>query len=213
MREFHLYNTEIFNKYILYRDSYNLSDISLPLLVSPNLLKEKNKILYIGQETNTWGKHHSQDITVEVLENIYDQFLKMGPPNTIYWKFIRDLFETDNLYQNLVWSNLLLCGKKDTLGTPKLPDEFISLSSEYLFQLYQTMLPSKVIITSSPKYPYINVITSFLEKCGVDIINGPSKNFPVVFDSSLQIFWTYHPKYLRLSKKSINVTKEIKKYI
>lgn len=213
MKEFHLFNIEVFNQYNLYKNFYHLSDISFPLLVSPNLSKGQNKILYIGQETNTWGRMFEENSSVEKLENAYEEFLEMGPPNTIFWQFVRNLVHSNHLSQHIIWSNVLLCGKKDHLGTPILPKELLFLSSEYLFQLYQSFSPTKVIIASSARSPYYNVISSFLEKAKIDMREFPTSNFPIVSDSFHRIFWTYHPNYLRFSKKTEIVQEEIKKYI
>ena len=118
MNQFHLYNIEILKQYRLILNRYGREDLSYPLLVSPTLLNKDGKILYVGQETNTWGKEYEDPEIVGKLESLYEHFLRNGATNRPFWKFLKPIL-TSELHEQVIWSNLLLCGKKETLGTPE----------------------------------------------------------------------------------------------
>lgn len=212
MRQFHLYNIEILKQYQLITNRYGREDLSFPLLVSPKLLNNDGKILYIGQETNTWGKNLDDHQVVENLETLYEQFLKGGATNRPFWKFLKPLL-TKELYEEVVWSNLLLCGKKDTLGTPELPQELITLSIDYLCQLYEEANPSLVLIASSSRFPYNEIVERFLQRIGVLLSGYPTRQHPYTVDKEEKVLWTYHPKYLYMSKNCVKVQEKCKQIL
>ena len=200
MNNFHLYNIETFKKYQLLKE-HTANNWSYPLLVSPNSLNEKGKILYIGQETNTWGRNMKFSNPIIELENMYDLFMKQGATNRPFWKFIKEIIE-NNIDSSIVWANLLLCGKKDGYGTPCLSDEFKKLSSDYLLQLYYATAPSHVIIASSACGIYGEMVQEFLSKIHVSMYSSLNSSCSILVDDTNHIFWTYHPKYLSLTKNT-----------
>ena len=211
MNHFHLYNQDIFNQYLLCEKEHP-DKLSYPLLVSPECLNKTGKILYIGQETNTWGKDLTSNMTVKELEGLYDSFLQAGATNRPYWKFIKSIIDK-SLYESVVWSNLLLCGKRDGLGTPEVSDDLFRLSTEYLYHLYEVCKPSCVVILSSPRSIYANLIQSFFENIGCDILDIISPSQPILVNLDKNVIWTYHPKYLAMSKQTEKVKTICKKYI
>ena len=168
--------------------------------------------MYIGQETNTWGKNLDDHQVIENLETLYEQFLKGGATNRPFWKFLKPLL-TKELYEEVVWSNLLLCGKKDTLGTPELPQELITLSIDYLCQLYEEANPSLVLITSSSRFPYNEIVERFLQRIGVLLSSYPTRQHPYTVDKEEKVLWTYHPKYLYMSKNCVKVQEKCKQIL
>lgn len=212
MSKFHVYNMEILKQYRLILNRYGREDLSYPLLVSPTLLNKEGKILYVGQETNTWGKEYEDIENVEKLEILYEYFLRNGATNRPFWKFLKPLL-TSELHEQVIWSNLLLCGKKDSLGTPELPQELIMLSIEYLYSLYKELNPSLVLIASSSRTPYNVIVKEFLKKIDIFYLDHPSVQQPYAVDKDERVLWTYHPKYLYMSKTCAKVQEACKKII
>ena len=92
MNNFHLYNIETFKKYQLLKE-HTVNNWSYPLLVSPNSLNEKGKILYIGQETNTWGRNMKFSNPIIELENMYDLFITYIEKDSVRYQQITELKE------------------------------------------------------------------------------------------------------------------------
>ena len=103
--------------------------------------------------------------------------------------------------------------KRDSMGTPEVSEFLFQLSEEYLWNLYQISQPSSVIIISSPNSVYKHLIERFLEKLDCQITETISSKQPVLIDEQKKIIWTYHPKFLVLSKKTEQVQKSCKQYI
>lgn len=211
MNSLHLCNIKTYEKYLLCSHE-SPEQLSYPLLVSPKCIEKTGKILYVGQETNTWGNQGNNELSVEQLEYLYDSFLKNGATNRPYWKFIKEMIH-EPLYDSVVWTNLLLCGKRDSMGTPEVSEFLFQLSEEYLWNLYQISQPSSVIIMSSPNSVYKHLIKRFLEKLNCQITEIISSKQPVLIDEQKKVIWTYHPKFLALSKKTDLVQKSCKQYI
>ena len=210
MNKLHLYNIEAYQRYKLCEQE-NPNQLSSPLLASPQIIESPGKILYIGQETNTWGKEINNNF-ISNLEALYDNFLKNDATNRPYWKFIKGMIN-ESLYDSVVWSNLLLCGKKDTLGTPNVSQQLLELSEDYLYHLYEVSKPRSVVIASSPNSVYKELINHFFEKVDCDIKDTLSTSQPVLVDEEKNIIWTYHPRYLAQSKNTEKVKTICKKYI
>lgn len=206
-------NLMIYNKKIL-EQFYHLehqNEYSYPLLVSPKIKKYGPQIMYIGQETNTWLKHKNEKIPVEEIEDAYYFFLKNGLPSTLFWKFIEQSFNLDKkeIYQNIIWCNSIICGKKYEKGTPKLSQEMIDMSIDYLVHLYYEFHPDYICIVAGPNNPYYFIIKAFLSTIKKDNIMYPTrKNFCQINDS---IIWTYHPNYLNRIGKIGSTIVEVNK--
>lgn len=99
------------------------------------------------------------------------------------------------------------------MGTPEVSEFLFQLSEEYLWNLYQISQPSSVIIMSSPNSLYKYLIECFLGKLDCQIMENISSKQPVLIDKKKKIMWTYHPKFLALSKKTDQVQKSCKQYI
>lgn len=212
MNQFHVYNIEILKQYRLILNRYGREDLSYPLLVSPTLLNKDGKILYVGQETNTWGKEYEDPEIVGKLESLYERFLRSGATNRPFWKFLKPIL-TSELHEQVIWSNLLLCGKKETLGTPELPQELITLSIDYLYHLYKESNPSLVLIASSSRTPYNAIVEEFLQKIDIFHLDRPTAQQPYSVDKDEKVLWTYHPKYLYMSKNCAKVQEACKRII
>lgn len=200
------YNRKILERYYTLEHQ---SSYANPLLVSPKLIKHHPQIMYIGQETNTW--YQEKYLTANELEECYYHFLKNNTPSSLFWKFIKNCFDLndDNLCQNILWCNALLCGKKEEKGTPIVTKELLTLSKEYLIFLYQYFSPEYIMIVAGPNHPYYAVIKSFLEEINHANLQYPTKK--EMCQISNHIIWTYHPNYLNRTGKIKEITREIQK--
>lgn len=206
-------NIRIYNRIFLER--FNLiksNHFSSPLLVSPKQAELKPKAMYIGQETNTWGSGEEDQ---DWLEDKYETFLKNGATGKDYWKFIKEILSINKteIYDNILWTNTLIAGKKESKGAPTNHENILELSSEYLTYLYKEFKPEYVIIVSGPTNPYYKVIKSFLNNIDNPIDNYPTLVNPVIVSDSGKIFWTYHPNYLNKKHRKETVSTKIKSLI
>ena len=196
--ELHEYNKYIFDKY---NELACKEELSKPLLVSPALTGKK-EVLYIGKETNTWY----DEVDLLKLEQKYYDFMKNNARNRDFWKFIKRMYNIDQV----VWNNVFICGKKDTLGLTPYYADIYQMSIEYLVYLYNYYKPAKTIITAGPNNPYYQVIEDFCKQVNSNLVGMyPTTNNPIVTDEQLGIYYTYHPKYLKMIKKTDEVISKI----
>ena len=193
-----------FNNYILskYNELPCQDELSKPLLVSPELSYNNDSVLYIGKETNTW--YDETDLLK--LEKCYYDFMKNNARNRDFWKFIKSMYSVDQV----IWNNTFICGKKDSLGLTPHYNSIYDMSIEYLVFLYQYYKPNKTIIACGPKNPYYSVIEEFCKHVNSNLVGKyPTLEQPIVSDDTLNIFYTYHPKYLKLQHKTNEVLSKI----
>lgn len=196
----HEYNEEILN-------TYNRLDckeeLTKPLLVSPELVYGRN-VLYIGKEPNGW----SNKTNLYDLENDYYNFMINGALNTNFWRYIKDITDINNV----VWNNAFICGDSKDMGLTPYYELIKDMSIDYLIFLYNIIKPQKTIIVSGPNCPYYDVINEFNKAINSNIVdNYPTVRNPIVYDENKGIYYTYHPKYLSLSKKTEYTKNIIKK--
>lgn len=99
-------NDEVLEKVKFIDKDFELSN---PLLLTDDV---KGKILYLGQETNTWWGSHKDFSSARNLEMKYnDYFLKDKMRNREFWKFIREGVSCHDVANqgNITWSNLFVC--------------------------------------------------------------------------------------------------------
>lgn len=196
--------------------SNQVDSLSSPLLVSPKCITDsKNKILFIGQELNTWVNHKidDNDITSTLLEDVYYNFLKNEIYRSPYWKFISEIIYPDSIVESVIWANILICGRKYEKGTPEITKDIQQISIDYLKKLYDVVKPQKVIITSSAREPYYSNILKFLELLHIQIEGYPTLEKPIIHDETNRLMWTYHPNYLVRSGNFSDVLEEAKRKV
>lgn len=208
MNQLHIYNCQVMNSLKTMVGNENLS---FPLLVSSKISKSDKKILYIGQETNTWCGKLDDQIDVEILEDRYLNFINDGARNQLFWKFIKELVSENQFSENLIWANTFICGRFDQKGTPIISSKLEEISVQYLTFIYQYFNPFMTIIVAGPNNPYYNVIRSFLQNIGADDMNYPCKEEKIIVNDRENIAWTYHPNYLNYQNEYNNVQKMLKK--
>ncbi|MBE6153042.1 MAG: hypothetical protein E7166_02275 [Firmicutes bacterium] len=206
-----------FNKTLIdrYRTIENVVDLSAPLLVSTdsnylnNISNSNNKVLYIGQETNGWiNDINDWSLTQELIESVYLEVIKRKNNNE-FFRFINN-FST-NTYQNVIWSNTLIAGKKYGKGYPVITDKLQELSLENLVFLYKYFKPDITLFVSGPNNPYYEIIKEFLNIINSKIESYPKISNPVVYNKEENIFWTYHPNYLNMKHLKTKLLSKIKK--
>ncbi len=201
---------EVFNEYALnkLKSMDNMEDISNPLLVSP---KAYGNVMYIGQETNGWyGSISDTNYSSEFLTSNYENYLNGKVRNTLFWKFIKDIYGED-FYKNVIWANALIVGKACKKGLPSNYERFTELSVENLLTIYEYFNIEKIIATGGPYNPYKNICKTFFNEVGINIdINLNTTNGAVYSDDN-KVLYTYHPQYLRRKNLYDKVVKEAKK--
>lgn len=171
--------------------------LSNPLLLSSN---PKGKILYLGQETNTWYGSHKDVSSARKIEKHYDYFfLENRMPNKPFWRFIRNAVQTYDVGNegNITWANLFICSNKDKKGTPILFDKIKDLSVDYLLNVIDILDIEKIIAVVGPKNPYYSVLMSLLGELGWNIEKWPTFFEPVIYSENEKLFYTYHPNNLQ----------------
>lgn len=210
MIELESLNDEIFEKIKFIDKDFVLSN---PLLISPNV---SGKILYLGQETNTWCGSHKNFDSARELEKLYDDFfLKNRMPNTLYWKYIREATNCHDVANdgNITWNNIFICSNKDHKGTPVLFNEINDLSVYYLANIIEMLKIEKIISAVGPTNPYYDTLNKLVSQLGWLINDYPTVNEPCVYSDNEKMLYTYHPMYLQKSKNLNRTIEETKKFI
>ena len=215
MNDLRVFNEKIFKESLVIQKQYNLS--------APNLVSSKrflktiknNPILYIGQETNCWVNDDSTlDINIGRVEDSYDSFIiDYNGDNTVFWQFIKSIINNEPIADNVVWTNTLLMGNRYKKGTPIVDKSLLDISYKNLLYLYKFFNPSNTIIVAGNSNPYYSVLNRFYKEIDSSLSDKwPTSSEPLIIDDKNSIFMTYHPMYLRKSKKYDSVVKEIKAY-
>lgn len=187
-------------------------DLSNPLLISP---KCSGKIMYVGQETNCWqgGLRDNEYKVIELEELYYEKFFNSNFKNTLFWKFVREIYEKYNVSDDIIWTNVLLVGKKDSIGKPLNSDRIRDISIENLISIYENFNIEKIICVAGPNNPYYDVFTSFLDEIGKTISGYPCKEQTVVYSDDKKAAYLYHPQYLWRNDIYDDVVDEMKLFI
>lgn len=209
------------NEYIYeeYKKLPNRGELSLPLLISSTedyVDNLKRKILYIGQETNTWMNSHDINYLPDkkIVETCYYEFLKRGACNKNFWMFIKHLLNVNNseLVSNVIWNNVFLVGNRTRIGHPDSNEKIENLSFEYLFEITKIFNPINIVLVCGPTNPYYRVVTKYLKEINSSLAHTrPSTNNLVVNDD--RVIWTYHPGYQNRIGESEKILKKVKKLI
>lgn len=188
-------------------------ELSNPLLLTDNI---PGKILYVGQETNTWQGSHKYFSSARELEKRYDDyFLKDKMSNREFWRFIRNATECHDVANdgNIVWSNLFICSKEKEKGTPNLHQEIKDLSVNYLLNVIDYLKIEKIVTVVGPKNPYYTVLMQLISEMNWNVQSWPTLENPVIYSDNEKLFYTYHPNYLNRKHKIDDVTNELKNFI
>lgn len=182
-----------------------------PLLISKNAT---SKVLYLGQETNTWyGKNKDMD-SARTLEKYYDDyFLGNKMSNVLFWRYIREVLGKHNVSEDVTWANLFVASNHDRKGTPVIHDKISDISLEYLLNIIDIFEMEKIIAIVGPRNPYYNLLNKLSLELGYGQLKWPSKANPVVYSDNEKILYTYHPIALNRLGNLIPSENEAKKFI
>lgn len=207
LREFNIEIAEEFKKLPHHEE------FSEPLLISSDpyyiqAIEETNlKVMYIGQEVNTWGNSKSEELRYDAKrleKEYYDFFNVYHGTGKDFWKFYLSFTndERQHILRHLIWNNALIAGKRGEKGTPEHAKELIELSIKYLTYIVNYFKPDFIIIVVGPSDPYYTVINGVLKNVNINIDGYPTSKKPLLISEDKRVFWTYHPNYLnRISSK------------
>lgn len=203
-------NDEVLEKVKFIDKDFELSN---PLLLTDDV---KGKILYMGQETNTWWGSHKDFSSARNLEMKYNEyFLKDKMSNREFWKFIREGVSCHDVANqgNITWSNLFVCSNAHKKGTPSLHEEIKELSVNYLLNIIDYLGIEKVVSVVGPSNPYYDTLLKLMGELGWNLQGWPTLSSPVIYSDNKKLFYTYHPNYLRRSGKTQEVSSSLKEFI
>lgn len=166
------------------------------------------KIMFFGQETNSWYGELGSIGLDELLMN-YSNFLE-STYSSQFWNAIRDYISTikeenPNKSVEFVWNNILKIGKENAKGKPK--QDLVELQKN-VFPVIQReveiLTPDLIIFFTGPYYD------SYIKKEWKDLLINEvppynKRQLSKIEHTSLPMtcFRTYHPNYLyRQGKES-----------
>ena len=195
---------------------------SNPLLISLNNNNYENsdiKLMVFGQETNSWYEDFNNDL--EKTLKLYDIFFNNGYAQKEYgspfWqginRFIELLKEKKPKKKiGIVWNNLIKigCSERNANRPPeylyKIEKEYFKIINEEI-KIFKTDI---ILFLSGPDYD--SSIQSNFENIKFNAISkkyDTRKIAKLSFENHKNIYRTYHPKYLRMSKKTDDYFKAI----
>ena len=192
----HQVNTLFFNTFK--NVDFNREGFSAPLVprISPQYLK--NRVVIMGQETNTWRKDKPlgkltdlSDIEDYCLNKCLDEFLKtdVSKYKGHFWKFCYQLYSDNILQGNMIknntlshcWLNLFCIekckDKGDRNGCPSknedVAKEVLSIQKHLLYHLFDILRPKVIIAIIGPDNDnkFIEYALNATNKCTIKTID------------------------------------------
>jgi len=171
------------SKFKKYKGGLNLSTPLIPKITNRYL---ENRVLIVGQETNTWYNKTKDDLKEDFLLNLhqiekicieerYQDFIlnysvKYGGK---FWNFTKLLYQQDVIKGEMIsngelghcWMNFFsveACqSKKDEMGRPtknrKLANEIVSIQEELLLEALRILKPKVVILLTGNSLDWLLV--------------------------------------------------------
>lgn len=192
-----------------------------PLLIQAdsNYLNADIKIMFFGQETNIWHEKHGDFLyhgNVDKLTRFYSNFfLNKNYKNhkSPFWNGINELEaeikkELDNQSVGFVWNNVLKIGR----GKIGFPSKINPLTNRY-FKIVpdeiSILKPDYIVFFSGPNYD--KLLKYVIGDFSTQKIKGfAEKELCIIKNDIIPLsFRTYHPNYLRRSKKLDTVIESI----
>jgi len=184
------------------RNQFPNDDLAGPFLVSPNnkYTLQKNQLLVIGQETKGWG--YDIDDLNKQMEG-YEKFnLGINYYASPFWNVTRKLEKAiGNEHYSSVWTNI---SKFDVSGKRAIGKHEVAISKldNILIDEINILKPNVCIFFTGPSFDYrLKRIFPSLNFKAVDNFN--KNNLCQLSHPNLPelSFRSYHPNYLRRSKK------------
>ncbi len=197
-------------------DDANMATHPLLLKTDKEFEEAELKVMFFGKETNEWNGVFEDDIDIDSITTVYDEFYlqkgyeKYGKP---FWNFIRSLKNLQSEKKiGYIWNNVLKIGKTD-VGTPQ--QGLINYTIDYfnvIPQEIEILKPNILLFLSG--HSYDEYIRKSIGSFTIVPIDGFTTNELCIlkFDNievDLAIR-TYHPGYLqRLKERRIAITEKI----
>ena len=185
------------------------NSLSNPLLIrvreEETYRKADIKLMFIGQETNTWYKGSS--LRMEELLFNYENFYKNPKKKGPFWRAINSFMaDLQKKYPqksiDYTWNNCIKVGRKHSKGKPS--SDVVDIEQKHFNVLkneINILKPHVIVFLSGPRYD--KFIRAKLNDAYFKEVDG----FKTRQISLLEIpgvkyaFRTYHPNYLQRSKK------------
>jgi len=221
LKELYARRWSVIRKKLLSFNSENLSNekhrATNPLLIRTNkdYEKAKLKIMFFGQETNTWGRVFGMSNVFDnksKMKNILDGYesfyLNQGSKKygRAFWNFVERLKNTKtNQKAEYLWNNVFKIGKCE-IGTP--PDDIINDTFEH-FNVIQKEIeilkPDVLLFFSGPNYDeFIRQSVGAFRRSQIDDEFSEKELCKLDFRNGLPIklaLRSYHPEHLRFKNK------------
>ena len=176
--------------------------LSCPLLLDfpDGYWSQSTRLFVVGQQTNSWRNELRQGMSIELLMAGYKWFLD-SDYHSPFWDAVRAIEGHLGIERGqLLWGNL---NKVDQDRGRPAPDVESALCRVFPVLEHELRLaePDLVVFFTGPYYD--GLIARHLPGVRIDPIPGFGNGLRRLHHSTLPVssFLTYHPKYLRLSKK------------
>jgi hypothetical protein len=211
-------NQQLYDLYKKYWPAM-LSSLEGNNLSNPLLLKINNeekyqnaslKVMFFGQETNTWEGGLGTK-SIEELLGTYSRFFgdgkcfRYGGP---FWNTVKDyvtgIKDTNpDKSVEFVWNNLIKLGKADSKGAPK--KSLVHAQKEVfpvILKELDILKPDLIVFFTGPRYDqYLRAEWPDLDFH--ELTHEPARKLALLTDKSLpgKAFRTYHPNYIYMQGK------------
>lgn len=192
-------------------------DYSFPLLMycwEKEYLASNKKLLFIGQETNTWWADADKgsfwaDNMISATTGYYKEFALGKNLSSPFWQAVNKINSAvnPNMEFNFLWTNIFKFGRKDDKGHPCKVVQELELENFNVLASEIEIISPDVVIFFTGNGCDINISerlgeTKF-EKCS----DHETEIFARVVNKNLpkKSFRTYHPSYLRRDPNNRNL--------
>lgn len=197
-------------------DDANMATHPLLLKSDKEFEEAELKVMFFGQETNEWNGVFEENIDIDSITTVYDEFYlqkgyeKYGKP---FWNFIKSLKNIQSEKKiGYIWNNVLKIGKSD-VGTPQ--QGLINYTIDYfnvIPQEIEILKPNVLLFLSG--HTYDEYIKKSVGNFTVVPIEGFTTNELCILkfdDINIDLaIRTYHPGYLqRMGEKRKKITETI----
>ena len=186
----------------------NILNYSSPLLMycwEDEYKACNKKILFIGQETNSWfecGSNLTKDSLNDTISK-YEEFCLAEGYNSPFWRFVKELNrQFNNSDYCFMWTNVNKFGQHGAEGRPdyrvlELETQYFNILKEEL----DILKPDAVVFLTGPNYDN-DIINKLGDTEFTECTEYTTREFAQVKNKNLpkKSYRIYHPNYLSRSK-------------